>query len=86
MSRSFAGYALYARKIYAQMREKLNIYSLIEVVMEYMCKWTQHILRMYDTFLSKFVYLAEEKHVSKEEPGQNKSYEDGTILDCCCCS
>jgi len=24
--------------------------------MDYMCKWTQHIIRMHDTFISKLVY------------------------------
>jgi hypothetical protein len=31
---------LYEPKINAQIRQKLNIYGLSEVVMNYMCKWT----------------------------------------------
>jgi hypothetical protein len=47
---SLVGCILRDHKTNEVIREELNIYNLNEVIVDYTCKWTQHLLRMNDTF------------------------------------
>ena len=39
-----------------EMQEELNIYILNETIVDYKCKWKQHLLSMNDTPIPNLVY------------------------------
>ena len=76
--RSLAGYTLYEQKTNEVIREELNIYNWNEIIGNYKCKWTHHLLRMNNTHILKVVYEDHQpKHMlTKEKMDRPTSLEN----------
>jgi hypothetical protein len=86
--RSVAGHIpvpiLRGREANEEIRE-LNIYSLIEVIVGYRCKWTRHWLRTNNTHIPNVVYQyipTGRGNVGRlRKNGETNTHDGGTSLD-----
>lgn len=53
--RPVAGCTLYGHKTHEETREELNTYNLNESIVDCRCNWTQQLLRVNDTHISKLL-------------------------------